>query len=1081
MNNQNLAKLQSPVTDHVVIRERLFHLLDQAREKKGVWVTGLPGAGKTTLVASYIAANKIPHAWYHLDSSDADLATFFYYLRFVVKNLTPSQHTKLPHLTPEYLAHIDVYARRYFENLFAMLPKGFVLVFDNYHEINSNPLIHTILSEVLLQVPEHCSVVVISRSQPPEVLMPLQAHGALEIIDREAVKFTLDEVKELVHRYKGKNDQQEDVRKLHSWTDGWAAGLILMLERYHLHDERTLPENMNGYQCIFDYFSSEIFNRLDSDVRIFLLKTCLFPSMSVIMARQISGNNQAGKLLDNLVKSHYFTILRQNFFYQYHDLFKEFLVFKAKEYFSEAQLNQLYLHAATILQENDKNEQALQLFFQAKAWNQIGYTIKVNAKNLISQGRNKLLESWIRRLPGEIISNDPWILYWLGEASSVLNPVQARSYFEMAYKIFIGEETGADGLYLAWCGIIETFIYEYGNFVPIRKWIHRMEDIMKTHGKFPSRELEARVLSLMVYALIHYNPYHPRIDVWAHRILELLKHVKDPEQRLYYLFPVSHYFAWTGKIYKRGSLIELMNTADINLSIRTQLLQKMHHAAYHKNIGDRDTSLQSVSEGLKIAHKSGVHFLDHMIVVQAVYSFLMTGDLKRTEEYLHAMDKTVNRSNALHVIQYDALVGWLEYLKGNSSFAIEKIKSTLELSIKAHIPFAQGLCHIALARIYYKLGNFKNAQDNYKKGLFVGNRMKSKILQCMAYNTQAYRLLYQIKSNNFLVARNLGLSMLKKAIGFSKKYGVLDTYLADSSTMIQLYITALEHNIEVKYVKSIIHDLGLIPENPPVECVNWPWRLKIFTMGHMRILADNVRVPWLKNTHGKLLELLQLLITHYDRSIDFDSISSVLWPDAPGDYAHQTLDVTIHRLRKLLGTGDAILAEAGRLMINPKVCWLDVQAFGEIGTRLEALLQGLDPSIRPADRHARIQDLGSRMLRLYRGDFFAQGPLPPWAIGFRETLRDRFAALVEMLGAYYEKKGDRARAVTVYEKGLNADERKELFYQRLMLLYHAMGRHPVAAALYRRCAAVLIRTLGIEPSRRTREIFERISRRKIRG
>ena len=130
-----LAKLQSPVVDDAVFRKRLFLALEQARKKRAIWITGLPGSGKTTLVASYISAYKIPHAWYHIDSSDTDIATFFYYLKLLVKGINGKKSTRLPALTPEYLPNISIFAQRYFENLYTMLPKGFVLVFDNQTEL----------------------------------------------------------------------------------------------------------------------------------------------------------------------------------------------------------------------------------------------------------------------------------------------------------------------------------------------------------------------------------------------------------------------------------------------------------------------------------------------------------------------------------------------------------------------------------------------------------------------------------------------------------------------------------------------------------------------------------------------------------------------------------------------------------------------------------------------------------------------------------------------------------------------------------------------------------------------------------
>ena len=97
-----LAKLTRPRLHKAVARERLFAVLDEAREHKpAICVVGPPGAGKTTVVASWLDSRGIKGIWYQIDSGDADLATFFFYLGQAAQSFSRKGQRPLPLLTAE--------------------------------------------------------------------------------------------------------------------------------------------------------------------------------------------------------------------------------------------------------------------------------------------------------------------------------------------------------------------------------------------------------------------------------------------------------------------------------------------------------------------------------------------------------------------------------------------------------------------------------------------------------------------------------------------------------------------------------------------------------------------------------------------------------------------------------------------------------------------------------------------------------------------------------------------------------------------------------------------------------------------
>jgi ATP/maltotriose-dependent transcriptional regulator MalT len=322
------AKATRPRVHEFVPRPRLFRVLDRARVHPVTWVWGPPGAGKTTLVSSYRAARKIPCLWYQVDEGDADVATFFYYLGEAASRATPRRRQPLPLLTPEYLPGLAVFTQRFFRDLFDRFKPPFLLVLDNYQEVPADSPFHEVMREALDQVPAGGHVICISRSGPPLTLARLRANQAMTLVTWDDIRFTPQEAGGLIRLVGRSRLARDAIHSLYDAADGWAAGLVLLLEQLKTGGVRDKPGRRTRSETLFDYFAGEVFRRTDRETQELLLQTAFLPRLTATMAKRLTGIAEAGRLLAALHRENYFTNRygEGEPVYQYHPLFREFLL-----------------------------------------------------------------------------------------------------------------------------------------------------------------------------------------------------------------------------------------------------------------------------------------------------------------------------------------------------------------------------------------------------------------------------------------------------------------------------------------------------------------------------------------------------------------------------------------------------------------------------------------------------------------------------------------------------------------------------------------------------------------------------------
>jgi ATP/maltotriose-dependent transcriptional regulator MalT len=249
---------------------------------------------------------------------------------------------------------------------------------------------------------------------------------------------------------------------------------------------------------IIDYFGSEIFRQLDEERRTFLLRTAFLPRMTPSMAEKLTGEERAGTILSEMNRHNQFTkmYLQREPVYEYHDLFREFLLEEAAGVFSGEKLAEIRKAAAVLLEQAGYVEDAAVLFRESGDWKALSQLILSQARSLVSQARYQTLLEWLGTLPKEVLDNDPWLLYWKGVCLMPFSPAESRARFEEALGKFDARRE-APGVFLSWSGVVESIVTPMDNLTPVDAWVALLPRLLEKYGGLPSGEIGDEVACSM--------------------------------------------------------------------------------------------------------------------------------------------------------------------------------------------------------------------------------------------------------------------------------------------------------------------------------------------------------------------------------------------------------------------------------------------------------------------------------------------------------------------------------------------------------------------------------------------------------
>jgi LuxR family maltose regulon positive regulatory protein len=1045
----NYAKLSVPQLHGALPRRHLFSKLDSLRHSHAVtWVIGIPGAGKTTLAATYLADVKLPSIWYQIDSTDADPAAFFY---FLAQSLGSTGAT-LPWLAVELAEDLPRFARIFFRDFYKRLPSNTVVVFDNCQELDWST--HGELIEIAFsELPEGINVLALSRDAPPSRLAHLELGGRIAILSRESLRMDTAEARALGQFGQDAVEADDDMDWL-TQVDGWAAGIVMLRSHLAKTPGKAAIPKLDGRDAIFRYFAGVILERMPHASQIQLLMLSCLPSLSEADATHLTGDESAGRLLKRLYRGGLFIDRRgtKTPIYRFHSLFQEFLAQEAIRRLEPDMRSTLIEQAAMIIDGQGRTEEAARLYRDAKAFDSLSSLLIRTAKQMRATGRSLTWCEWLSWLPAETLRNHPQLWYWHGVFQNPINPVLAKKSLLLANDAFQASGSAREQV-LTVAAIVDNYLAYYGSgdFQSLGDWIVVMRDAMLRVDRTDlDPEADLQISSRLTAALFLSSPESPELQASVQRTIDLMPQVTDHSAQLTAGGILLFCMHWiNADVVSRVVALVSNHVENSSINPITRIWCCIRAARWNFDLnGDPQSARTFMDIALKLAIDFGPNqMISHLRYMNCLL-LLGTDDQASAHEALQDLRASLPSATKIDRIRLACLEAVYFLQTGNNNKCLEAAQDMLDLSIEAATAWAEhSRYERIMANCHAQMGNFSVAYEWLEKAIeHTHGTDRALAAQNLAF-VRAYATISEgdPEQGTALLSQAFATHRQQKSQGFFVRFPQLASRFAS---------LALDSGIEVEHVRGIIKRQQL--KAPDQFTANWPRPIEVRVFGKMEVLFDGQTATAKGKSQLRLLKLLKLLLIAGKSGKTQSSLIGSLWPEA--EDGRSALSVAIHRLRKLLKCDEAIVVSGGRISVNMELIASDLFAFDSFCDRVDNL-----PADSPVNK---VVQFSNELLGIYRGSL-CDGEEDTWLLPARERTHQRFLALVTGLGMCLEAKQQWTQARDLYLRALSTEPLSEVIYRSLMRCAHAQNDPSAAFSAYRRCRDTLSILLGRKPSEET--------------
>ncbi|HNF93079.1 MAG TPA: hypothetical protein PLQ75_00395, partial [Anaerolineales bacterium] len=360
-----------PLRTKVVIRQRLLERLQEGLNHSLTLVSAPAGFGKTTLLSEWLGEVNLKVAWLSLDDSDHAITRFITYLVSALQVIDKSiGESVLGALKSHQPPAVDTLLIALLNDIDSV-SQDFILVLDDYHEVDSKP-VDEALRFLVEYMPPQMHLIIASREDPPLPLARLRAKGQLTELRAADLRFTMQEAADFLNQVMGLDLSGQDITALETRTEGWVAGLQLAALSMQGHDDITgfIQSFTGAHHFVLDYLLEEVLSKQPQEVQHFLLRTSILERLNGPLCEAVTGM-PSQKMLEELERSNLFIVPLdgERNWYRYHHLFGDLLRQRSEQHIASNEVAELHLNASAWFEQNGDLADAFRHAMAAKDQN----------------------------------------------------------------------------------------------------------------------------------------------------------------------------------------------------------------------------------------------------------------------------------------------------------------------------------------------------------------------------------------------------------------------------------------------------------------------------------------------------------------------------------------------------------------------------------------------------------------------------------------------------------------------------------------------------------------------------------------